>query len=713
MSAQAAQWKVAHEMAQWRIEQLKNSRQLTQSQLADARLALGCVEDHTRRLRDRIGQLRAAGARLDLTAADGGRQRRVAQEELQRVEGELAEAHRRLTDARQQAIRRPHDYSIIPYDGPNQTHRRPIYLECRADAVVLQPEGIAFHESDFAGSLGPDNPLAAALRAVREYLADRGAFDPRADGEPYPLLLVRPQGIMTYYAARAAMQWWAADFGYELIEDDWKLHFPAPDLQLAKVVDRAIVQPRAELAAAAVDHARRQAAFASYGGGDEDGFTSGDSGSTHGGAGGGRGGGGRGGYGTGAASGPGGYAVGAATGPGGGSPGGNGFGSGSGGGAPGTGGFGGSGGSGSGTMSGDSGGSIFGSGSGGGSPGNGGLGGFGGAGGSGSGTMSGGSGGSIFGSGSGGGAPGNGGLGGLGGTGGSGSGTMSGGSGGSIFGSGSGGGSPGSGGLGGFGGTGGSGSGTMSSWASGPGLGSGSGDGASGGSPFGGLGGTGASGTAGGPGGNGLGMGLSGGTAAGGGTAFSGLAGDPSAQNQGGASVKRPDDFVFGQPQTATDPASQRPPPAGTQPAAPLRPGEWRPTPDPPPEDKADDKDKQKDLKSLAKTRGEDWALRDAGRKSTPFTRNIRVDCYADRLILAPDAGMGSPKQIPLGPRTAGSVDKLVAALWERMDSWGIAGENMYWRPVLNVYVAPGADRRFDDLKVLLEGSGFNLQRKP
>ena len=334
---------------------------------------MGCVEDHTRRLRDRIGQLRAAGAQLDLTAADGGRQRRVAQEELQRVEGELAEAHRRLTDARQQAIRRPHDYSIIPYDGPNQTHRRPIYLECRADAVVLQPEGIAFHESDFAGSLGPDNPLAAALRAVREYLADRGAFDPRADGEPYPLLLVRPQGIMTYYAARAAMQWWAADFGYELIEDDWKLHFPAPDLQLAKVVDRAIVQPRAELAAAAVDHARRQAAFASYGGGDEDGFTSGDSGSTHGGAGGGRGGGGRGGYGTGAASGPGGYARrGAATGPGGGSPGGNGFGSGSGGGAPGTGGFGGSGGSGSGTMSGDSGGSIFGSGSGGGSPGNGG-----------------------------------------------------------------------------------------------------------------------------------------------------------------------------------------------------------------------------------------------------------------------------------------------------------------------------------------------------
>ena len=143
-----------------------------------------------------------------------------------------------------------------------------------------------------------------------------------------------------------------------------------------------------------------------------------------------------------------------------------------------------------------------------------------------------------------------------------------------------------------------------------------------------------------------------------------------------------------------------------------MRPGEWRPTQEPPPEDKPDDKDK-KDLKSLAKTRGEDWGLRDAGRKSTPFTRTIRVDCYADRLVLVPEAGMGSPKQIPLGPRTGGAVDKFVAALWDRMDAWGIAGEGMYWRPVLNVYVAPGADGRLEDLKVLLDGSGFNIERKP
>jgi hypothetical protein len=666
LSAQEADLKMAHEMAQWRIEQLKKSRQITQSQLSDARLALGHVEDHARRLRDRIGQLRAAGVEPEGAGADVGRERRVAQQELQQLQGAVGDARRRLTRAREQAKRRPHNYAVIPYDGPNQTHRRPIYLECRAEAIVLQPEGIAFHVSDFAGVLGPGNPLATALRAVREYLADRGGFDPRGDGEPYPLLLVRPQGIIAYYAAREAMQWWAADFGYELIEDDWKLHFPPPDPQLARVVNQAVAQPRAELAAAR--HARRQAELAAYGGGgggggagdddDEAGFASSGSGPGGGSGGGGRGGGG---------GGPGGY------GTGGGSPGGNGFGAGTGSGVPGNGGLGGfggsgaSGGSGPALATGGPGGNGFGSGTGNGTPGNGGFGGFGGGGGSGGGpggfgTGGGGPGGNVFGTGTGGGAAGNGGFGG---SGAGGPALTTGGPGGNAFGTGSGGGAPDSGGLGGL-------------------------------SAFGASGGTGGSG----PAGSGSGLGVNGlGAAASGGTAA-------------GASVRRPDGYVVGQPMPETDQASQRPPPAGSQPGDPLRPGEWRPMQEPPPEDKSDDKDKQK-AKSLAKTRGQDWALRDAGGKSTPVTRTIRIDCFADRLVLMPEAGMGSPQQIPLGPRTAGSIDKLVAALWEHMDSWGIAGEGLYWRPVLDFHVAPGADNRLEDLKVLLDGSGFNIQRKP
>ena len=46
------------------------------------------------------------------------------------------------------------------------------------------------------------------------------------------------------------------------------------------------------------------------------------------------------------------------------------------------------------------------------------------------------------------------------------------------------------------------------------------------------------------------------------------------------------------------------------------------------------------------------------------------------------------------------------------MDAWGMAGSGMYWRPILNVYVAPNAERRFSDLQTLLEDSGLTLQRK-
>ncbi len=175
---------------------------------------------------------------------------------MQRLRGEIDAAARRLDDARKEAAARKPCYAIVPYEGPNQTYRPPIYIECRADAVVLQPEGIELTESDFEGPPGPGNPLAAAMRAAREYLLARPNFDAKA-GEPYPLLLVRPDGINAYYVAREAMVSWGADFGYELIGDDWRLAFPTADPRLTQVVRQAVATARA-------DQARLAAAAPSY-----------------------------------------------------------------------------------------------------------------------------------------------------------------------------------------------------------------------------------------------------------------------------------------------------------------------------------------------------------------------------------------------------------------------------------------------------------------
>ena len=228
------------ELVQWRVEQLRESRQATEKDLAEARLLLGHLEDHGRRLREQLARLRADGQSLELADNDLSRRRMGTQEDLEKLKAQVAEAQRRVDEARQESLKKPRSYAIIPYQGPRETRRRPIYLECRAAAVVLQPEGIEFVEDDFDGPQGSGNPLATALRAAREYLMAQGSFDPQRDGEPYPLLLVRPEGISAYYAALSAMQTWRSEYGYELIRDDWPLVFPKPDPQLARTIDQAV-----------------------------------------------------------------------------------------------------------------------------------------------------------------------------------------------------------------------------------------------------------------------------------------------------------------------------------------------------------------------------------------------------------------------------------------------------------------------------------------
>lgn len=190
--------------------------------------------------------------------------------------------------------------------------------------------------------------------------------------------------------------------------------------------------------------------------------------------------------------------------------------------------------------------------------------------------------------------------------------------------------------------------------------------------------------------------------------------------------MERPDGYIVGQP-SREQKALPKPPPeredlsesptAGMQRGRSLRPGEWEPAPEPPPkrpEDKFDlDKKRgNKHEKSLAEKRGVDWGLRDAARGSVGVTRPIRVECYADRLVIVSERNPAASRVIPLGPRTESSIDALISSVWEHLETWGIAGRGMFWRPLLQVYVAPDAEQRFIDLSAMLEGSGLTVVRK-
>jgi len=246
--------------ARWRNDLLRESRDKTAHQLEEQRLALSHVEDHARRLRDQLEEIEKANQEFGKLAATDATERERLRAQLDETEKLLASTRAEVEAKRNSVDARPVAYAVVPYEGTNGTNRRPIYIECREDAIVLQPEGVELTELDFAVPAGADNPLASALRAAREYHVRYGDTPGANGGEPYPLLLVRPGGISAYYVAREAIKSWGPDFGYELVGEEWQLEFPPRDESLAKTLDRAVVEARRRqvaLARAAPRHAAR------------------------------------------------------------------------------------------------------------------------------------------------------------------------------------------------------------------------------------------------------------------------------------------------------------------------------------------------------------------------------------------------------------------------------------------------------------------------
>ena len=112
--------------------------------------------------------------------------------------------------------------------------------------------------------------------------------------------------------------------------------------------------------------------------------------------------------------------------------------------------------------------------------------------------------------------------------------------------------------------------------------------------------------------------------------------------------------------------------------------------------------------------REKNWANPDASTMNVPIERPIRVVCDADHLTLLPEGrGKQAMRVIPFKGQTYESVDDLVGAVWDRIDSWGPAGRGMYWRPKLQMEIEPGGQRRYTELQALLADSGFDVHGKP
>lgn len=230
----AAQLEQGIREARWHREQSVKARESQTADLEERRDRLAHLEDHSRRLRE---ELESLTTEVEKSLEENGDVLQVQQtldQVLTDIEREKAAITKLAEDLQTQTPR----IVIVPHQGPNGTDRRPVYIECRSDGIYLQPGDRHIPSEHLEPIPGMPNPLDAALRAIR-YHAMKEYGDAIA---PYPLLIIRPDGIAAYAVARAAMHQWDDQFGYELLPADVELAFPPPDAALDNKVAATLRQ---------------------------------------------------------------------------------------------------------------------------------------------------------------------------------------------------------------------------------------------------------------------------------------------------------------------------------------------------------------------------------------------------------------------------------------------------------------------------------------
>ena len=225
----------------WQAEMLSESREQTKGRLQEQEQEISRAEDHARRLKGELDALFVESQRIEQITEQQLVSHEQAESRLSALAADIETTKLQLANHQDQSKSRQKRFALVPYEGQHGTRRRPIYIECLADNIVLQPEGVVLTADDFR-YVGDGNVLITTIRAMREYYVNQGIVENSA--EPYPLIVVRPGGASAFTACRSALSDWSDDFGYELLTDDIQLSFPPVDPSLQQLVERTVAETR-------------------------------------------------------------------------------------------------------------------------------------------------------------------------------------------------------------------------------------------------------------------------------------------------------------------------------------------------------------------------------------------------------------------------------------------------------------------------------------
>ncbi len=194
-------------------------------------------------------------AKQRATAIEEEKQRLLqTYEQLQRQESESAERaallRRKIDEAHEQLAHSDSKFTIMPFDGRSGTTRRPIIIECTDTGITFASEGITLRPADLDGFTPRYNPLVYATRALSLHWERKDARSAVREysGEPYVLLVVRPQGTVAYYVARSLLGPMDDSFGYELVREDQEFMWPESDPEAVKICRKIVARMLAERA---------------------------------------------------------------------------------------------------------------------------------------------------------------------------------------------------------------------------------------------------------------------------------------------------------------------------------------------------------------------------------------------------------------------------------------------------------------------------------
>src|SRR5262245_6149220 len=156
-------------------------------------------------------------ARHDLAAREqqlGQARRRVeaARSQRERLTGDLLLLEQAMARLKEQRAQAGKEWSLVPYVGKRGLNRQPLYVECAARRIVFHPD----HRSLNGFTLSAENVLAEVTKRMK------------GRPDPYWMLLVRPDGILSYYQFLQATRGLDIAYGYEFVDAGWDFDFPAP-----------------------------------------------------------------------------------------------------------------------------------------------------------------------------------------------------------------------------------------------------------------------------------------------------------------------------------------------------------------------------------------------------------------------------------------------------------------------------------------------------